>query len=295
MLKVLVTGANGQLGKSIRAIAKSASSPIHFIYKSSTELNIINANKLLDDFKSEQYSYCINCAGYTNVDKAEEYALDAISVNATGVRNLALACKSINAILIQISTDFVFDGRKSSPYTEEDEAKSIGSYSESKLRGEKEVMDAMEEYFIIRTSWLYSEYGNNFMKSMLKYGQERDSLSVVFDQVGTPTYAKDLALAILKIIETANNSFGIYHYSNEGVASWYDFARAIFDIRNMNVELHAIRSSEYPTPAKRPSYSVLDKTKIKKTLQMEIPYWRDSLAEALPSFAKLEKSKQMVE
>ena len=284
MLKALVTGANGQLGKSLKAISKNYASKICFVFKSSTELNIIDASLVLADFRHQQYDYCINCAAYTNVDKAESLSPDALSVNVKGAKNLAVASKITNTILIHISTDFVFDGLKSSPYTEGDIAVPIGSYGRSKLQGEKEIMAETHRYFILRTSWLYSEFGHNFMKSMLKFGKEKDTLSVVYDQVSTPTYARDLAKLILKVIESRNTDFGLYNFSDEGVASWYDFAKAIFDIEKIEVNLLPIRSSEYPLPAKRPSYSVLDKEKIKKTFYIEIPYWRDSLYVALRAF-----------
>ena len=279
-----MTGANGQLGKSLKAISKNYASKICFVFKSSTELNVIDAGLVVANFRQQQYAYCINCAAYTNVDKAESLTADALSVNVKGAKNLAVASKTTNTVLVHISTDFVFDGLKSSPYTEEDMAVPIGSYGRSKLQGEKEIMAETQEYFILRTSWLYSEFGNNFMKSILKFGKEKDTLSVVYDQIGTPTYARDLAKFILKIVEDRNTDFGLYNFSNEGVASWYDFAKAIFDIEKIEVNLSPIRSSEYPLPARRPSYSVLDKGKIKRVFYTEIPYWRDSLYMALRAF-----------
>ncbi len=183
--------------------------------------------------------------------------------------------------LIHISTDFVFSGDNSLPYLENDKTNPLGVYGKTKLDGESKLVQNLDEFFIIRTSWLYSEFGNNFLKSMLKYGKEREELSVVFDQVGTPTYAIDLAEIIMKIIESKSEEYGIYHYSNEGVASWYDFAFNIFRLTGINCKLKPIRSQDYPSPAKRPAFSVLDKSKIKNTFQLEIPHWQESLSKAI--------------
>ena len=189
--------------------------------------------------------------------------------------------REFDAILIQISTDFVFDGEKKEPYTETDVAKPISVYGASKLQGEIEIKQTLETYFILRTSWLYSEHGTNFMKTMLRLAETRDEISVVSDQIGTPTYAGDLADVILKIISSKNTNFGLYHYSNEGVASWYDFAKAIFEASNLKIKLNAIKTEAYPTPAKRPFYSVIDKAKIKSILGIETPNWSESLLKAL--------------
>ncbi|NNM17312.1 MAG: dTDP-4-dehydrorhamnose reductase, partial [Croceitalea sp.] len=201
--------------------------------------------------------------------------------------NLALNCNETKTVLIHISTDFVFDGFLNEPYKEGDIARPIGFYGDTKYKGERAIINNLEEYFIIRTSWLYSEFGNNFMKTMIRLGTERDSLSVVYDQVGTPTYAVDLAKVILHIINAHSIEYGIYNYSNEGVASWYDFAKAIFDGYGLSVDLKPIRSSEYPTLAERPKYSVLDKAKIKKTFGIQIPHWKESLAVALKAHSKI--------
>ena len=209
--------------------------------------------------------------------------IKAYEINAQGAKNLAIVCSVQDAILIQISTDFVFDGEKTEPYTETDVAKPISVYGASKLEGEEEIKKTLETYFILRTSWLYSEYGTNFMKTMLKLAETRDEISVVSDQIGTPTYAGDLADVILKIITSNTKSFGLYHYSNEGVASWYDFAKAIFEASNIEIKLNPIKTSAYPTPAKRPLFSVMEKTKIKETLNIEIPFWRESLKKAIAS------------
>lgn len=277
--KVLVTGGSGQLGSILKKAIQSTTETIDFVFNDSEDLDISNSESVMEYLNKADFDYCINCAAYTQVDKAEEDEEKALLINERGVKNLAKACHTYNTILIHISTDFVFDGRKSSPYLETDRPSPLGIYGLSKYKGEQEVVRNMDRYFIIRTSWLYSEYGHNFFKSMLKYGRERNQLSVVFDQIGTPTSAHDLVTAILKIIVEEIDNYGIYHFSNEGVASWYDFAQAIFDINGIQVDLKPIRSKEYPTPAERPSYSLLDKSKIKKVLKTQIPHWRRSLEE----------------
>lgn len=280
MPRILVTGGNGQLASCIKAIASKHLETLTFTYKTSSELNITDAAAILKEFETGGYDYCINTAAYNNVDGAEQDSDLADLVNHKGVKNLAEASKKYNVVLIHISTDFVFDGAQSIPYSESDQPNALGKYGRTKFMGESAIESICEEYFIIRTSWLYSEYGSNFLKSMLKYGKERDMVSVVYDQVGTPTYAMDLAEVLLLFLESNKVDYGVYHYSNEGVASWYDFAKAIFEINGISVHLQPIRSEAYPLPAKRPSFSVLDKSKIKKALQIEIPYWRDSLIKA---------------
>ena len=275
--RVLVTGGSGQLGTTLGKSVSSIEESIEFVFASSKDLDITDDRSVTDYVKQGDFDYCVNCAAYTQVDKAEADSERALLINQQGAKNLAKACHAGNIVLIHISTDFVFDGSKSSPYVETDRPSPLGIYGHSKFKGEQEVVRNMERYFIIRTSWLYSAYGHNFFKSMLKYGKERDELSVVFDQVGTPTSAHDLAGIILKIISEEIDNYGIYHFSNEGVASWYDFAAAIFDINGIEVALRPIRSKEYPTPAERPAFSVLDKEKIKKVLKMDIPHWRESL------------------
>ena len=277
MRNVLVTGSNGQLASCIKDLAKQYEG-LNFIYTDYQELDICDLNQVNTFFKSnKKIDYCINCAAYTAVDKAESDVEKAFEINANGAKNLAIACSEFDAILIQISTDFVFDGEKNEPYTETDVAKPISVYGASKLQGEIEIKQTLETYFILRTSWLYSEHGANFMKTMLKLAETRDEISVVSDQIGTPTYAGDLADVILKIISSKNTNFGLYHYSNEGVASWYDFAKTIFEASNLKIKLNAIKTSAYPTPAKRPVYSVMDKTKIKSVLKTETLSWQDRL------------------
>ena len=255
MINVLVTGGNGQLATCIREYSKDQKD-LNFLFVDSGQLDITDYNAVHTFFKKENISFCINCAA-------------------------SQICKLFNAILIHISTDFVFDGMKATLYTEQDIVEPISVYGHTKLQGEIAIAESWEKHIIIRTSWLYSEYGNNFLKTMLRLGAERDSLGVVADQIGTPTYAVDLAKVIITIINKANPEFGIFHYSNEGVASWYDFAEAIFDISKTKVELSPIRTEAYPTPAKRPSFSVMDKAKIKSSLGIKIPYWRESLKECL--------------
>ncbi len=281
MRNVLVTGSNGQLASCIKDLAKQYDG-LNFIYTDYKELDICDLNQVNTFFKSnKKIDYCINCAAYTAVDKAESDVEKAFEINANGAKNLAIACREFDAILIQISTDFVFDGEKKEPYTETDVAKPISVYGASKLQGEIEIKQTLETYFILRTSWLYSEHGANFMKTMLKLAETRDEISVVSDQIGTPTYAGDLADVILKIISSKNTNFGLYHYSNEGVASWYDFAKTIFEASNLKIKLNAIKTEAYPTPAKRPFYSVIDKAKIKSILGIETPNWSESLLKAL--------------
>ena len=277
MINVLVTGSNGQLASCIKDLAKQYDG-LNFIYTDYKELDICDLNQVNTFFESHsKIHYCINCAAYTAVDKAETEVDKAFEINADGAKNLAIACREFDAILIQISTDFVFDGEKNEPYTETDVAKPISVYGASKLQGEIEIKQTLETYFILRTSWLYSEHGTNFMKTMLRLAETRDEISVVSDQIGTPTYAGDLADVILKIITTKNTNFGLYHYSNEGQTSWYGFAKAIFEASNLKIKLNAIKTVAYPTPAKRPVYSVIDKTKIKKTLNIEISSWRETI------------------
>lgn len=279
-LNVLVTGAKGQLATSIMDI-ENLYPNISFIYTNSDELNLSDKNALDLFFENNNLNWCINCAAYTAVDNAETNKEIAYKVNAQGVKDLALTCKNNNVKLIHVSTDFVFDGLKSSPYNEEDKTNPIGVYGTSKLLGEEAILNSCKEFYIVRTAWLYSEHGNNFMKTMLRLAKNKEELNIVADQIGTPTYAKDLAKCLLDIIVYNNNEYGIYHYSNEGVASWYDFTKAIFDITKNEIKVNPISSKDFPTQAKRPSYSVLDKYKIKKSLNIEVPYWRDSLKKAI--------------
>lgn len=276
MNNIVVFGASGQLGQCLKSVAeKEGMSSIYFPLKS--EADILDVDLLKTIFETYKPFYSINCAAYTAVDKAEDEPELALKINETGVKNLSLLCLQYKSTLIHISTDFVFEGNKPRPLTETDETNPISVYGQTKLYGEKVVEALLKQYFIIRTGWLYSEYANNFVKTMLRLGAEKDELRIIADQVGTPTYAIDLASAILRIINIGNTTYGIYHYSNEGVTSWYDFAKAIFEISGTTVKVIPIKTEEYITKAVRPAYSVLDKSKIKKNLQIEIPYWRDSL------------------
>ncbi|MBN9285359.1 MULTISPECIES: dTDP-4-dehydrorhamnose reductase [unclassified Flavobacterium] len=275
---VLVTGAAGQLGQSIQAIAKNYPE-ITFFFATSAEIDITNKENITDFFLKVKPDYCINAAAYTAVDKAESEPEKAYSINVTGAQYLAEVCKDFDTVLLHISTDFVFDGNKSIPYTEEDQPNPTGVYGQTKLEGEQVIQQIAEKYYIIRTSWVYSEFGNNFMKTMLRLASERDTLNVVNDQIGTPTYAVDLAKALLQIITSAKENYGIYNFSNEGVCSWFDFAKKIFEVNHVTIELNPIPTSAYPTPAKRPKYSVLDKSKIKSIFGVSISKWDEKLGE----------------
>lgn len=287
-MNILVTGAGGQLGQTFKSISKLPElEDLQFVFRDSRELDITDSSSVDREFSENQYAYCINCAAFTHVDRAEDRRREAHAVNVNGARNIAQACRENHTVLIHISTDFVFDGFLNTPYKETDLARPIGFYGDSKYKGERSVIQLLEEHFIIRTSWLYSEFGSNFMKTMIRLGQEKPKLSVVYDQVGTPTYAYDLAEAVIHIVRAHSIDYGIYNYSNEGVASWYDFARAIFDDYGVDVELQPILSDEYPTAAERPKYSVLDKRKIKKTFDLKIPHWRESLRVALQAHARI--------
>ncbi|MDC6365654.1 MULTISPECIES: dTDP-4-dehydrorhamnose reductase [Flavobacteriaceae] len=281
-MKVLVAGSNGQLGKCFQIlVSKQGDHQFEFVFKSSSELDISNGREVIQDFKKNRYGYCINCAAYTQVDKAETEVERAMKVNIIGAKNLAIACEKFDATMIHISTDFVFDGRSGKPYQEEDECNPLSVYGGTKLDGEMSVQMTLKQHFIIRTSWLYSEYGNNFMKTMLRLSEERKELSVIDDQFGTPTYAKDLAAFVLKIVYSQETSYGVYHYSNQGETTWYSFAKAIFELSDTGIELYPIPTEAYPTPAERPKYSVLDKSKVEQTFGIQIPDWRDSLKQAL--------------
>lgn len=282
MKTILVTGSNGQLGSELHEIAHQY--PFQFLFTDVHQLDITSQTSVDFFFNNHTIDYCINAAAYTAVDKAESDQERAFLVNATAAQILASTCSKFQIPIIHISTDFVFDGKQQTPYSEDSSENPLSIYGESKLEGEKLVCSATIQSIIIRTSWLYSFYGKNFVKTMLQLAKQKETLGVIADQVGTPTYAADLAKLILYIIESLekdkdkNNYWGTYHYSNEGIASWYDFAKAIFDLSNTSIRLNPIKTQEYPTPAQRPTYSVLDKSKIKKVFNLEIPYWRDSLA-----------------
>ncbi|MBO0591363.1 dTDP-4-dehydrorhamnose reductase [Cellulophaga sp. E16_2] len=282
-IQILVIGANGQLGKCVKDISLKYPS-YNFNFKNSKELNITQEQEIQTLFAELNFDYCINCAAYTAVDKAEDDKENAFLVNAEGVKYLAEACENSNTALIHISTDFVFDGTKENPLLENDTPNPINVYGASKLKGEEYIKDILKKYFIIRTSWVYSKYGNNFVKTMLRLGNERDEINVVNDQFGSPTYAIDLAEFIFKIINCESENYGLYHYSNEGSISWYDFAEEIFRQKKIAIKLHSINSEDYVTPAKRPFFSVMDKSKAKKQLNITVPNWKTSLQECLKTF-----------
>lgn len=285
MNNILIFGASGQLGQCIHHVAalKEMSS---IVFLPESEADILDTDGLDKVFEQYKPAYVINCAAYTAVDRAEDDVDIAQKVNETGAGNLAVQCNAHGAVLIHISTDFVFKGDLARPLKEDDEANPVSVYGQTKLDGEKAVSAALKKHFIIRTGWLYSEYANNFVKTMLKLGSERDELKIIADQVGTPTYAIDLAEFILMIITTESKAYGTYHYSNEGVTSWFDFARAIFDISATRVKAIPVRTDEYVTRAIRPGYSVMDKSKAKQTFNIEIPYWRDSLVKCIGELQK---------
>lgn len=278
-MNVLVTGSHGQLGSEIKSLVESTDQKNTYIFTDIDELDISKSDAV-DNFVATHKVECIvNCAAYTAVDKAETDAEQAYFINEHAVKNLVSAAKQHGIKIIHISTDFVFDGSKNTPYTEEDVPSPLSIYGKSKLAGERAIISQTVDAIIIRTSWLYSVYGNNFVKTIIRHAKEKGVLQVVYDQVGTPTYVKDLAVAIMHILTLPHTIVGqkLYHYSNEGVASWYDFAQAIVEISSIPCIINPILSSEYKTPAKRPHYSVLDKAKIKNDYGIQIPYWRYSL------------------
>lgn len=280
-LVVLVTGANGQLGQALQHIA-SGYAEIDFVFCDSKTLDITDKAAIQSQFKKYKPDFCINAAAYTAVDKAEQEPEKAIAINTTAAQYLAEVCDEFNAQLLHVSTDFVFDGLAEGPYLETDMPNPQSVYGQTKLDGEKAIQAVFGAYFIVRTSWVYSQFAGNFMKTMLRLGSERDSLSVVDDQIGTPTHAVDLADALVQIILFASKNpdhqaHGLYHYSNEGSCSWFEFAKEIFEVNNVSIDLKPIPTSSYPTPAKRPSYSVLNKSKIKTVFGISIKSWEDSL------------------
>jgi len=279
-MDILVTGANGQLGSEIKKLTKN-SDIYNFVFVDKEQINITSVDQIERYFTQFSFAYCVNCAAYTAVDKSEEDYNTAYSVNVNGAENLALVCKKFNTTLIHISTDFVFDGKSNTAYSENDYPDPQNIYGITKLKGEKKIREIIKKHFILRTSWLYSSYGNNFVKTMLRLGTERDLVNVVDDQYGTPTYAGDLALIILKIIKNQSTAYGLYHYSNEGIASWYDFAQRIFKFSNINIKIKPISTNQFPLPAKRPVFTVLKKDKIKKAFNIEIPHWNLSLEKCL--------------
>jgi len=287
-MRILITGKNGQLGKSLHKLVSEKKYDNEFIFVGREELDLSNNNSIINYFDNhDKFDIIINCAAYTAVDKAEEEVKLANQINYLAVRQLAEIAKAQKAKLIHISTDYVFDGESNKSYTEADETNPINVYGKTKLAGEKALQAIMlTNAIIIRTSWVYSEYGNNFVKTMLNLGKERDELNVVSDQIGSPTYATDLAETILKIIDNKNyqdkeQSTEIYHYSNEGEISWYDFTKEIFKLAKIDCKVCPITTEQYPTPAKRPKSTLMDKGKIVEKFSIKTPYWKETLCSCI--------------
>ena len=279
-MNILVLGGTGQLGQCLQKVA-SQRAITSITYADEFVGNILDMKVLEDLFTQEKPQYVINCAAYTAVDKAEDEVDLSRKINRDGAENIAKLCAKFDATMLQVSTDFIFEGNIPILLNETHPTEPISVYGLTKLEGEKAVSDSLIEHYIIRTAWLYSEFANNFMKTMIRLGTERDSLGIIADQIGSPTYGVDLAGALLDIIASEKKVYGIYHYSNEGAISWYDFAQAIFELSNIDVIVNPLKTSEYPTKAARPAFSVMDKTKIKTTFGIKVPYWRDSLKIAL--------------
>lgn len=275
-MKLLVTGSNGQLGNEMRVVMQKHAD-IEVLYTDVDTLDITDIRQLDAFVSTNKITHIVNCAAYTAVDKAEDDETTAALVNVDAVRNLGVVAAKYGLSLVHISTDYVFDGTSFKPYTEDMPVCPTNVYGRTKLQGERELHTACPDAIIIRTSWLYSSFGNNFVKTMLRLGRERESLGVIFDQVGTPTYAADLAQAIVSIIMSDKWLPGIYHFSNEGVCSWYDFTKMIHAIAGIECNVSPIESNAYPVRTPRPHYSVLNKSKIKSSFGVEVPYWVDSL------------------
>lgn len=289
MTTILVTGGNGQLGSCIQSISEQYPS-FRFLFTDVDTLDICREEEVKEFVKENRVKYIINCAAYTAVDKAEDEEELSMRINRDAVSNLAEAAEEAGAKVIHVSTDYVFDGTAHIPYTETDPTCPVSVYGYTKLAGENILQAVCTQSVIVRTSWLYSEYGNNFLKTMLRLGKEKDTLNVIFDQVGTPTYAGDLAVALIQIIleaEKGNFHAGIYHFSNEGVCSWYDFAVRIMCVGGLSCKVSPIETKEYPTRATRPHYSVLNKTKIKLDYGVSIPHWEESLQTCYGKLSKL--------
>ncbi len=283
MSNILITGAYGQLGSELKELSDNFPQ-FSFFFTDADTLDICDKEAVNSFVVENGITYILNCAAYTAVDKAESDSTLCFKINRDAVRNLGEVASANGAKVIQVSTDYVFDGSNCRPYNEEDQVCPKSVYGESKVQGEQALMEACADAAIVRTAWLYSSYGNNFVKTMIRLGNERESLGVIFDQVGTPTYAADLALAMMKMVVYAEeNGFvpGIFHFSNEGVCSWYDFAKKIHRLAAVDCKVNPIETSDYPTPAARPQYSVLNKKKIKSTFGMTVPHWEESLSDCI--------------
>ncbi|GAB5400734.1 MAG: dTDP-4-dehydrorhamnose reductase [Aureisphaera sp.] len=276
MSKVLVTGANGQLGKCIKDASKNFNEH-SFVFVSREQLDVADKVAVLSTFEKDSFDYCINAAAYTNVEKAESDKDNAYRVNAEGARNIAEACNETKTKLIHISTDYVFDGTKTSPYVESDATNALSVYGASKLKGEEWIREKCARHFILRTSWLYSQYGHNFYNSMLRFAEEGRKLSITTEQLGTPTNANDLAMAALQIVDASSEAYGIYHYSNEGAATWFDFAEAIFRHTGKLDSVTLEKTDHYRTFAARPAYSILNKEKFFQQFSAPRLDWQESL------------------
>jgi dTDP-4-dehydrorhamnose reductase len=284
MKRILITGANGQLGNEMRVLSEEYPEHAYF-FTDVAELDICNEQAVMDFVKANGIHTIVNCAAYTAVDNAEDHAEFCARLNADAVGYLAKSAEANGAEFIQISTDYVFDGTAHVPYQETDPTCPESVYGSTKLEGERNALAYCSRAMVIRTAWLYSTFGNNFVKTMIRLGKERDSLGVIFDQIGTPTYARDLARAIFEAIRQGVVP-GVYHFSNEGVCSWYDFTKAIHRLAGITTcQVKPLHTSEYPAKAKRPHYSVLDKSKIKATYGMEVPYWMESLGECIEALS----------
>lgn len=282
---ILITGAGGQLGQEFVALASSFPG-MNILACGQSELDITRTGDIERTIAENDFDFCINCAAYTAVDRAEQEIERADAINRDGVQKLGLACREAGIRLLHFSTDYVYHNHLNRPLLETDPTKPQSIYAQTKLAGEKMLISTLPSALILRTSWVYSSFGHNFVKTMLRLGKERSSLNVVYDQIGTPTYARDIAWTCLQIIDQTqkgNRSWqgGVFNYSNEGVGSWYDFALAIFELSQVSCSVHPIESKDYPTPARRPFYSVLNKSKFKSVFQMTIPHWRDALQRCL--------------
>ncbi|HBY69482.1 MAG TPA: dTDP-4-dehydrorhamnose reductase [Flavobacteriaceae bacterium] len=280
MTSVLVTGANGQLGRCLQD-ASEKYPQLSFFFASRNQLDIENQEAVTALFSEKKFDYCINTAAYTNVEKAESEQKKAFNSNAKAVKHLALACKDAKTTLLHISTDYVFDGKKTTPYLETDATNPINEYGASKLKGEQYIQEGCKKYFIFRTSWLYSTYGHNFLNSILKFAKERKEITITTEQTGTPTNANDFAKVLLQVIASENKQYGLYHYSNAGEATWYDFAEAILNYSNQNDAIKLAKTDHYPTFAARPKYSVLNTEKVSQNLNLETVHWKKSLQKLL--------------
>lgn len=276
MKRILITGANGQLGLCIQDASLNFSH-LEFIFVSKDDLDIRNHESLKNFFKTNHFDYCINTAAYTNVEKAESDSENAFAINAESVKNLATTCKENDVTLLHISTDYVFDGKKKSPYLETDATNPINVYGSSKLKGEEYIQKICDKFYIFRTSWLYSQYGHNFLNTILKYSQEEKQLTITTEQTGAPTNANDLAEVLLKVIEQDKAKYGVYHFSNSGATTWYGFAVEILKQTGKLEDAKLAKTNHYATFAARPKYSVLDNTKVYNNLNLRGIDWSESL------------------